>query len=50
MKIQFLKEWARTFFFIFGILQMVLAVSTDLWNSFIVLYDVVLMLFVSAIL
>ena len=50
MKIQFLKEWARTFFFIFGILQMVLAVSTYLWNSFIVLYDVVLMLFVSAIL
>jgi len=50
MKIQFLKEWVRTFFFIFGILQMVLAVSTYLWNSFIVLYDVVLMLFVSAIL
>lgn len=50
MKIQFLKEWVRTFFFIFGILQLLLAVSTYLWNSFIVLYDVVLMLFVSAIL
>ena len=50
MTIKFLKEWARTFFFIFGILQMLLAVSTYFWGSFIVTYDVVLMLLVSAIL
>jgi len=57
MKIQFLKEWVRTFFFIFGILQLLLAVSAYLWDGATYiparamhLYDVVLMLFVSAIL
>ena len=57
MKIQFLKEWVRTFFFIFGILQLLLAVSAYLWDGAtyiparaMYLYEVARMLFVSAIL
>lgn len=56
MKIKFLKEWARTFVFIFGILQMLLAVSACFLagprfslSNFITLFEVVVMLFASAI-